>query len=432
MYDAAVAGAAPGPLTTAALLALPPAPRRHVRLFALGKAAHAMCAAAADTLSQPAYVIDGGLIVAPERESSPHPAIVALAGDHPMPGPRSFAAARRLDEASQGMREEDMAVVLLSGGASSLVAAPIPGLREDDIVRLFELLHRVGLHIHDMNAIRKRFTRWGAGRLAVALAPARTEVLVVSDVPGDVVADVASGPCTPDEFTASAVLHLLRRSGLGDELPAALAADLEAVQRGVSPETPKPTHPAFTRVTTRVIGSNRLAVDAAVARARALSLSAEAATEPIAGDAARCGVVLAETLLARAERGREGCVVWGGETTVRLAADDRAPPRGGMAATGGRCQELALAAARRLADGGDVARRVMLLAAGTDGRDGPTDAAGAFADAAIWNAIARGGHDPGRALARHESYAALDSAGALLRRGPTGTNVMDVVIGVVE
>jgi hydroxypyruvate reductase len=199
------------------------------------------------------------------------------------------------------------------------------------------------------------------------------------------------------------------------------------VQRGASPETPKPAHPAFSRVATRIIASNRLAVEAAVAGGRALSVAAEAAAEPIGGDAARCGVMLAETLMARAERGLEGCVVWGGETTVRLAtAEARAP------VSGGRCQELALAAARRLAAGGDVARRVSLLAAGTDGRDGPTDAAGAFADAAVWSAITRSGRDPERALARHDSYAALDAGGALLRRGLTGTNVMDVVIGLVE
>jgi hydroxypyruvate reductase len=116
-------------------------------------------------------------------------------------------------------------------------------------------------------------------------------------------------------------------------------------------------------------------------------------------------------------------VLWGGETTVRLGAD--------ASAHGGRCQELALAASRRLAQGG-AAKRVTLLAAGTDGRDGPTDAAGAFADGALWNEIVRSGQDPERALARHESYVALDAAGALLRRGQTGTNVMDVVIGVVE
>jgi len=374
----------------------------------------------------------GGVIVAPGLAPSPHPAVVALAGDHPMPGPRSFTAARRLGEESAALPEDDVALVLLSGGASSLIAAPMAGQIEEDLVQLFALLHRSGLDVHTMNAIRKRFTLWGAGRLAVALAPARTHVLVVSDVPGDDVADVASGPCTPDPLTANDLMDLLRRSALLHELPAAMRDHLESVRRGESPETPKPAHPAFARVDTRVIGTNRLAVAAAVARARALSVPAETAEEPLAGEASRCGVMIAETLMARAEHGYTGCIVWGGETTVRLPTSGGVHELEHVSGSGGRCQELALAAAQRLAQGGESARGITLLAAGTDGRDGPTDAAGAFADATVWSAIARSGRDPGRALARHESYGALDAAGALLRRGLTGTNVMDVVIGVIE
>jgi hydroxypyruvate reductase len=154
----------------------------------------------------------------------------------------------------------------------------------------------------------------------------------------------------------------------------------------------------------------------------------------LAGDAARCGATLAASLLELARDGWRGCVIWGGETTVQLGelgAD------GGSAGSvrpplGGRCQELALSAARVLAGGGEAARRITLLAAGTDGRDGPTDAAGAFADATVWEAVRAGGLAPELALARHESYAALDAAGALYKRGHTGTNVRDVVIAVLE
>jgi glycerate 2-kinase len=428
MYDAAVAGAAPGPLTAAALRSLQAFPSRGVRILALGKAAPAMCSAAVDVVLREGGL--SGLIVAPGLAPSPHPAVTSVAGDHPMPGPRSFAAARRLGEECARVRRDDLVVVLLSGGASSLIAAPLDGLTEEDLLRLFALLHRSGLDIHAMNAVRKRFTRWGAGRLAVGLAPARMHVLVVSDVPGDELADVASGPCTADPLTARDVRDLLHRAGLLNELPVSLRAHLDAVERGAAAETPKREHPAFSCVTARVIGSNRLAVEAAVARGRALGIPAVAAAEPLAGDAARAGVEIAQALLARAERGERGCMVWGGETTVRLAP--RAAGAAALPATGGRCQELALAAAGRLASGGEAARRVMLLAAGTDGRDGPTDAAGAFADATVWSAIARGGRDPAGALARHESHAALDAVGALLRRGLTGTNVMDVAIGVVE
>jgi glycerate-2-kinase len=332
--------------------------------------------------------------------------------------------------------------VLLSGGASSLLAGPLRGMSEADLGHLFELLFGSGLDIRAMNAVRKRFTRWGAGRLALALAPARTHCFVISDVPGDEVADVGSGPCAPDPLTVREVIALLQSAGIFERIAPSMRAYLGAVARGLMPETPKAAHPAFAHVSTRLIGTNRLAVDAVVRCAASLSVRAERAATALEGDAARCGERIAETLLERARREAIGVIVWGGETTVQLT---RAPAftgrqleaRGGIAApgtppSGGRCQELALAASRLLAAAGETGRRVTLLAAGTDGRDGPTDAAGAFADGAVWEAIGAAGRDPALALTRHESYTALDGAGALLRRGLTGTNVMDVVIGVVE
>jgi hydroxypyruvate reductase len=180
-----------------------------------------------------------------------------------------------------------------------------------------------------------------------------------------------------------------------------------------------------------VIGSNPLATQAAAERASALGVPVVRSEILLSGDAARCGVDLASALLDRARDGWRGCMIWGGETTVELTSNGVDAPAG-RPPLGGRCQELALAASRVLSDAGDVARRVTLLAAGTDGRDGPTDAAGAFADASIWQAIRASGRDPEHALARHDSYTVLDAVGALHRRGHTGTNVMDVVIGVVQ
>lgn len=432
LYDAAVVGAAPGPLTTAALRSHPTLPDSPVRIFALGKGAHAMSAAAVEALHDAGCVIAGGVIVAPDVATSPHAALAALAGDHPVPGARSFAAAASIADGVAGVRQDDTVLVLLSGGASSLIAAPLPGLSEGDVARLFELLHRAGLDIRAMNVIRKRFTRWGAGRLAVALASARTHVLALSDVPGDDPADIASGPCAPDTSRAHDVLALLRDAQLLAALPPTLLQHLEHAERGDIDETPKPHHPAFASVTTHVIGSSGLAVAAAIERARELGIFAEAGTHPLGGEAAACGTNIADLLLARAARGLAGCVVWGGETTVlrgSLAPPASADVRPGA---GGRCQELALSAARRLAAGGDAARRISILAAGTDGRDGPTDAAGGFADDTVWNAIMQHGHHPQQALDRHESYAALGAANALFQPGPTGTNVMDIVIGLIE
>ena len=341
-----------------------------------------------------------------------------------------------------GMRSDDVAIVLMSGGATSLIAAPLRGMAESDLGQLFELLLGSGLDIRAMNAVRKRFARWGAGRLALALAPARTHVFVMSDVLGDDPADVGSGPCTPDPNTVKDVVVLLQKAGVLTRLSPAMRDYLSSVGRGVIPETPKGTHPAFAHVSTRIIGSNRLALDAVSAHAATIAMEAERVVAPLRGDAAQCGAAVATALLERSRDERAGCIVWGGETTVQLTpaapafsgrgAPTTEMPVPGVPPSGGRCQELALAAAKILASGGAAANRVTILAAGTDGRDGPTDSAGAFADASTWEAIRESGRDPDIALQRHESHAALGSVGALIPRRVTGTNVMDVVIGVVE
>ena len=436
LYDAAVAGAAPGPLTTAALRDFDVRRGQRILVYAFGKAAHAMAGAATATLQKGLHTIAAGVVVAPEAHPSPYATISAMAGDHPIPGRQSFAAAHRIGEVAGGMRSDDVALVLISGGATSLIGAPLRGMSESDLVQLYRLLLGSGLDIREMNAVRKRFTRWGGGRLALALAPARTHALVISDVEGDDPADIASGPCTPDSYTARDVIAILQRTGLYDRIAAPMRDHLAGVLRGITPETPKRTHPAFAHVVTRVIGSNRLSTQAAAAHAKSLGLTVIDNGSVLDGDAARCGAALASSLLERAREGWRGCIVWGGETTVTL--DARVTPAHGVASAGaepprgGRCQELALSAARVLAEGGDAARHITLLAAGTDGRDGPTDAAGAFADATVWEAIRASGRAPDLALARHDSYAALDAAGALHRRGHTGTNVRDVVIAVLE
>ena len=401
-----------------------------------------MAAAAVAALQRSLLPIAGGVIVSPEVTPSPYTTVSSLQGNHPLPGRLSFTAAGRIGELAVGMRSDDIAILLLSGGVSSLIAAPLRGMAESDVGQLFELLLGAGLDIRATNAVRKRFTRWGAGRLALALAPARTYAFVISDVIGDDPADIGSGPCTADPSTVKQVVDTLQRSALLTRLSPAMRDYLTGVARGVIPETPKNTHPAFAHVTTRVIGSNRLALDAASAHARSLALDVQCMPEPLQGDAATCGTLVADAMLQRAQQGRPGCIIWGGETTVNLTANapafsGRGTGAAGLAApdappSGGRCQELALAASRRLAQGGEGAARVTILAAGTDGRDGTVDAAGAFAHASLWAAIHDSGRDPELALQRHESHAVLAAAGALLPRRVTGTNVMDVVIGLME
>jgi glycerate 2-kinase len=431
LYAVATAAVDPGPALARRLRAADPG--GPVRVLALGKAALPMARAAVAVLAERAAAPAGGLVVAPEGES-PHSALAFVAGDHPEPGPGSRAAAEALAAAAAAVRPGDEVWVLLSGGTTSLVGAPDAGIDPGDLASLYTLLLGSGLDIAAMNRVRKRFSRWGAGKLARALAPARVRVYVVSDVIGDDLPSIGSGPLVPDAATAGEVRALLERAGLWTRIPPALRSRLAAVERGEMPETPKPGDPAFAQVTLELIASNRLALEAAARRAAELGLAPVVSEAPLAGEASAVGASVAAALLQdcvirtipqpqvdavpQPEIPRSRCLIWGGETTVTL---------GEAPGLGGRCQELALAAAKLLAGApGGLA----LLAAGTDGRDGPTDAAGAIVDAATWRAMVDAGRDPARDLAAHDAYHALDAAGALLRPGLTGTNVMDVVIGI--
>lgn len=444
LFRAALAGADPGAATAQAIEKISTARHQRLWLFAVGKSAHNMANAAAATLQRSLISIAGGLVVAPDDAPSPAATVTALQGDHPVPGRHSFAAAARLADAATGMKSNDLAIVLISGGASSLIGAPLRGMSEADFAHLYEMLLTSGLDIREMNAVRKRFSRWGGGRLALALAPATIHCLAVSDVISDDVSCIGSGPCVADPYTVKDVIEILHRAKLYQRLAPSFREHLAETQRGVVPETPKQTHPAFAHVTTRVIVNNRAALEAAGARAVELGISeVTVADATLAGNAAEAGAALARALIERRTqaRGRTSVLVCGGETTVAIPHPSLTPTLRARGESGplvpeprpqgGRCQELALAAAQVLGEAGEAARGITLLAAGTDGRDGPTDAAGAWVDAHTWDAIRDAGRDPGAALASHESYGALAAAGALLHTGPTGTNVADVVIGSI-
>lgn len=427
LYATAVGAAAPGPAVSRALAELPDVGGGPVWLLALGKAALPMARAAVAALAERGREPAGGIVVPPAAGATPHPALTLVVGDHPEPGPGSLAAADALGRVAGRVGPDDEAWVLLSGGATSLLGAPVDGVSPAQLTELYALLLGSGLDITAMNRIRKRFSRWGGGRLAAALAPARVRVLIVSDVIGDDLASIASGPCVPDPASARDVRTALESCGLWLRMPAPLRERIAAVERGEAPETPKPGDPAFAKVETRLIASNRLALEAAAARARALGLAPQVMEPALAGEAAEAGRRIASTVLSYCQRSGSQpergaiCLIWGGETTVTFGS----APTG----RGGRAQELALAAAEALA-AAPAGSAPAILAAGTDGRDGPTDAAGAVVDAGTWAAIRRAGRDPARDLAAHDAYPALDAVDALLRPGLTGTNVMDVVFGI--
>jgi hydroxypyruvate reductase len=384
-----------------------------------------MATSALDVLRAQPGRLAGGVIVAPEGSGSPDPRLTLILGDHPEPGARSLAAATALAETAARVGSGDEVWVLLSGGTTSLIGAPEAGLTPSDLRNLYQLLLGSGLDITAMNQIRKRFSRWGAGKLARALQPALVRVYIVSDVIGDDLASIGSGPCVPDPNTAGDIHDLLERAGLWPKIPGAARRLILSVESGETAETPKPGDPAFARVTLELVASNRLALEAAATRAAELGLAPDIVAVPLAGEAVAAGASVADNLLNNCVRlsipqptKRRLCRIWGGETTVSLGDQ----PTG----LGGRSQELALAAARTLAGGPEIT----VLAAGTDGRDGPTDAAGAIVDGTTWSAISSAGRNPDHDLARHDAYPALASVGALVKPGLTGTNVMDIVIGI--
>ena len=425
LYSAAVAGANVEALTADAVATIRLERRHRVWVFSFGKAAHVMANAAVETLHRALAEVAGGIVVAQQEGEAPAGTVSVFVGDHPIPGRRSFTAAARIGQIVAQKRASDLGIVLLSGGASSLIAAPLRGMSESDLSQLYELLLGAGLDIHQMNAIRKRFSYWAAGRMALTLAPARTYCFAASDVTGDDLATIGSGPVVPDPTRVQEVIDLLKSVQLLGKISSSFRQFLVDTTRGAVPETPKAAHPAFAHVSAKVVANNTAALRAAATAAQRQGLNPIVRDQPLVGDAAAAGARVVEALLvvrARAERGSTQCCIWGGETTVALR---------GPAAPGGRCQELALSASKHLADAGEQGEGITLLAAGTDGRDGTTNAAGAVVDATTWRTISAG-RDAAAALRNHESHDALSAADALFSPGLTGTNVMDVTIGLVR
>jgi len=369
-----------------------------VRLVAVGKAAQAMARGAHEQLGER---IHAGLVISKPGHLDPgYNAALGwegLEGGHPLPDQGSLRAGERLLEfLAEGGREG--LLFLISGGASSLLEAPVAGVDLAFLQRANDWLLASGLPIDAMNRVRKGLSRIKGGGLLQWLAGRPTRVLAISDVPGDDPAVIGSGLLVPDERLAVDLEAL--------ELPAWLRA---AVQRGLAGR--RACSGSLPEV--EIVASLGLARRAAAERAAALGYQVMREERFIDGDAVARGRELAERLLA----GPPGVSVWGGETTVRL------PPHPGR---GGRNQQLALAAAQRL----DGHPHVWLLAAGTDGSDGPTGDAGALVDGETLGRARAAGLDPQPALVAADAGPLLEATGDLITTGPTGTNVMDLTIGL--
>ncbi len=396
-----------------------PLDRMHrVFLIGVGKASIPMSEAAAGILGP--YLTAGIVVTKYGHAAGAHlPAGVdVVEAGHPVPDEAGQRGAEAIVRLLAEVTADDLVVVLISGGASALLPLPVEGISLADLQTLTDRLLRSGATIGEINAIRKHLSQLKGGQLARLAAPAELLSLVLSDVVGDPLDVIASGPTVPDTTTYAGAWDILQRYGLLEETPESIVQHLRQGMAGACAETPKPGDPLFMRVDTRIIGSNRLAAQAAVEEAVRLGYHALLLTTFVEGEArevARVAAGLARGILVHGDPlPPPACLVLGGETTVTVRGTGR----------GGRNQELALAAALALEHLPDVA----MMALATDGTDGPTDAAGAIVDGETLQHARAAGFDPYLALEHNDAYPLLDAAGALLRTGPTGTNVNDLLV----
>lgn len=423
IYRAAVAACHPRQLVRSALESSPlPATGDAIWMIAVGKAADGMIDAALSHLAEHGVQPGGAIAIGEVVGMASDQRIERHAGNHPLPSERSAAAAGALGEFVGRIPRDAHILVLISGGTSSLIGAPAPGVRLEDYRALCAALLQSGQDIVAVNAVRRRFARWGGGRLGLALSPRPVSWLAISDVPGDDATSIGSGPLCGDPLRPADVARMLGTLTLKPHVKDALLAWLN----DPASETPTPGDPRLAHVFAPTVISAHIVRDEALRAARALGVTAvRAQPYRLTGSAADAGAAIARDLVqlgAAVPAGGSGVFLAWGETTVSLPA--HAPP-------GGRCQHLALTAARTLGEARAGPARYALLAAGTDGRDGPTNAAGAIVDSDTWSRIRAKGIDPDTALASFASRDALDAADALIPRWATGTNVGDLVVGVV-
>ena len=367
-----------------------------IRVIGLGKAAVPMARAVREIC---AGLPVSGVIVS--HDPAPIDDLAVMRGGHPRPDAGSVAAGEAILAEAQTAAEGDLIVCVISGGGSALAEVPAPGLDLDDLLVVSGLLLRSGAPIDEINTVRKHLSSFKGGRLGAALAPARVFTLVLSDVAGSPLDVIASGPTVADATTSDDALAVIERYRLRDGIPPRVIAHLET---GGAPTGRLASQEIV------IVGDGAAAADAAAGYVFDTGIPAAVVATDLTGEARDQGERAADRLLT--ESG-PSFLVWAGETTVTV----RGPGRGG------RCQEAALGAARVL----EGHERVAVAALATDGRDGPTDAAGAIVDGGT---VARGsaaGFDPDEALAANDSYPILDAAGDLVFTGPTGTNVADLI-----
>lgn len=396
-------------------------------ILSFGKAGARMAQGAMDVLAEKK---PSGLVIVKHGFAEECQGLPVHEGGHPVPDEAGMNATKKLMDIAKTTDSDTLALILISGGASALLCSPWDDGRHrlslGDKQAVTGLLLASGAEIREINTVRRHLSSVKGGRLASMLSPARVVSLILSDVVGDDLAGIASGPTVPDSSTWADAMGVIQKYRLLEKLPASVVALLEEGIGRKVPDTLKPGDPVFERVSNFIIGSNRLAVEAAIAEARVRGYATINSGSSFTGEARE----LAESQLEQAvgiARGSRAhrlplCIVGGGESTVKISGNGK----------GGRNQEQALAFAIGLSRlEGSLRQRICYLSAGTDGNDGPTDAAGGFADALLLQEAEKNRLDAVSFLSNNDSYNFLAAAGGHLLTGATGTNVCDIYITII-
>jgi glycerate-2-kinase len=365
--------------------------------------------------------ITEGHIVVKYNHSCELKYITVSEAGHPVPDSNGFKATQEILKIAYKATEKDLVICLISGGGSALLADYPDGSSEKELIILNNLLVRSGADIEEMNTVRKHLSHVKGGRLASAVFPATLVNLMLSDVPGDSPEIIASGPTYPDSSTYSKAINVIGKYNMQDAIPPQLMDYLTMGVKGLIPETPKPGDTVFKKTYNFLIGTNKTALEEARNKAMQLGLNAIIIDGDLKGDVVKTALYLVETALRFQKDdtiAKPACLLFGGETTIAVSGQG----------LGGRNQHLALTCAVLLQNHTGIT----LLAAGTDGNDGPTDAAGAVVDSDTSPAAQLKNIDPAKYLSEFDSYHFFTKAGGHIITGPTMTNVMDIVVVIAQ
>ena len=392
---------------------------KRIFLIGAGKGTAPMAKAVEDILGP---YLNNGWIVVKYGHGLPLKKTDIMEAGHPIPDEAGLEAAEELLKQAQKCTEKDMIICAFSGGGSALLPAPFPPLTLDQKQETTRLLLECGATINEINSIRKHLSRSKGGWLAKEAYPATVVSLLLSDVIGDRLDVIASGPTVPDESTYSDCIKIIDRYELSDRLPKSVADYFKKGAAGSLSETPKAGDPVFSKVQNLIVGNNRESLLAARERAISLGYNTIILSSQIEGEAREVAQVFAaigkEISQANLPISPPACIIAGGETTVTIQGRGK----------GGRSQELALACAIAI----DGWKGISLLSAGTDGTDGPTDAAGAIVNGTTCKRARQTNLYPRGFLLANDSYTFFESLGDLLKTGPTRTNVMDIICMLVD